>query len=106
MRSKEAYRHWRAGIANLNRIDRYTLGARIDDVFLSLLEFIYQGCFAHDKFEKLSLVSYATAKNDLLRFFLQIGWEENIIDQPRYAALIILLDDVGRMLGGWKKSLS
>ncbi len=105
MRAKEAYRAWHSSIANLKRVDRYTIGAKVDDIFLSLLELIFRGCFAYDKFEKLSLVSQAIAKADLLKFFLQLSWEHKVIDHKNYGALILLLDEVGRMLGGWKKNL-
>ena len=104
-KTKETYRAWHKYLANLNRVDRYTLGAKIDDLFCSLLELIYRSCFAHDKFEKLSLVSQAIAKNDLLKFFLQLGWEQKIVDHSQYGSLILALDETGRMLGGWKKSL-
>ena len=106
VRAKEAYQLWHGSIENLKRVDRYTIGAKIDDIFLSLLELIFRGCFAYDKFEKLSLVSHAIAKSDLLKFFLQIGWEQKAIDYKSYGALILLLDEVGRMLGGWKKSIA
>ncbi len=97
---------WHSSIVNLSRVDRYTLGAKIDDIFLSLLELIFKGCFAYDKFEKISIVSQAIAKSDLVKFFLQLGWEQKIIDHKSYGALILLLDEVGLMLGGWKKGLS
>jgi hypothetical protein len=90
---------------NLKRVDRYTIGAKIDDTFLSILELIFRACFAYDKFEKLSLVSQAIGKNDLLKFLLQIGWEHKVINHKQYGGLILLLDEVGRMLGGWKKNL-
>lgn len=106
VRAKEAYKVWHNSIINLKRIDRYTIGASIDDIFLSLLELIFRGCFAHDRFEKLSVVSQAVAKSDLLKFFLQIAWEHKVIDHKKYGELIILLDEVGRMLGGWKKNIN
>lgn len=106
VRAKEAYALWHSSIANLSRVDRYTLGAKIDDIFLSLLELIFRGCFAYDKFEKLSIVSQAITKSDLLKFFLQLGWEQKVIDHKSYGVLILLLDEVGRMLGGWKKNLT
>jgi hypothetical protein len=52
------------------------------------------------------LVSHAIGKSDLLKFFLQLGWEQKVLDAKTYGALIVLLDEVGRMLGGWKRSLS
>lgn len=105
VRAKEAYQSWHSSITNLKRVDRYTIGAKVDDIFLSLLELIFKGCFAYDKFEKLSLVSQAIAKADLLKFLLQLSWEHKVIDHKSYGALILLLDEVGRMLGGWKKNL-
>jgi hypothetical protein len=96
---------WHSGIVNLTRVDRYTTGAKIDDIFLSLLELIFRACFAGDRFEKVSLVSQAIARSDLLKFFLQIGWEQKVVEHKKFAELIPLLTEIGRMLGGWKKSL-
>jgi len=106
VKAKECYRLWHKSIVDLKRVDRYTVGARIDDIFLSLLESLFKACFAYDAFEKLSLVSGAIATADLLRFFLQLAWEEKVISHKCYSALILGLDEVGRMLGGWKKSLN
>lgn len=106
VRAKEAYRSWHNSIVNLKRVDRYTIGVEIDELFRSLLEAIFSACFAYDKFEKLSLVSRAIGKCDLLKFFLQIAWEHKIVDHKTYGALILSLDEVGRMLGGWKKNLA
>ena len=105
VKAKEAYQAWHKHLLSVNRVDRYTIGARIDETFLSLLELLFRAVFAYDKFEKLSLVSQAIGKGDLLRFFLQIGWEQKAIDLKCYGSMIILLDEVGRMLGGWKKDL-
>jgi hypothetical protein len=103
---KETYQLWHNNLVNLKRIDRYTLGVKIDDIFVSLLEFIFRTCFSYDKFEKLSLISQVIVKCDLLKFFLQIAWEDKIIDNKNYGIFIINLDEIGRMLGGWKKSLN
>ncbi len=105
VRSKQAYETWHKYLSKFNRVDRYTIGVRVDDTFLSLVEFIFRACFGYDKFEKLSLLSQANAKNDILKFFLQIVWEQKLLDHTQYASLILLLDEIGRMLGGWKKSI-
>jgi len=105
VKAKEVYRLWHDHMVNLKRFDRLTLGAKIDGIFLSILELIFRACFAYDKFEKLSLVSQAIGKNDLLKFFLQIGWEHKMLNHEQYGQFILCLDEIGRMLGGWKKSL-
>ena len=106
IKTKEAYLLWHNFLVNLKRIDRYTVGQRIDDTFLTLLELLFRASFAYDKFEKLALISQAIGKRDLLNFFLQLGWEHKIIPHKMYSDLIIRLDEIGRMLGGWKKSLA
>jgi hypothetical protein len=106
VRTKEAYHLWHDHLANLRQLDRLTLGNKIDDIFVSILELIFRACFAYDKFEKLSLVSQAIGKNDLLKFFLQIGWEHKMLNHEQYGQFILQLDEIGRMLGGWKKSLA
>lgn len=105
VRSKEAYKVWHDHLVNVTRVDRYTIGTKVDDIFLSLLELIFRATFAYDKFEKLSLVSQAIGKADLLKFFLQIAWEHKVLNHTLYGKIILQLDEVGRMLGGWKKSL-
>ena len=92
-------------MVNVKRIDRYTICLKIDDGFLALLEYIFRATFAYDKFEKLSLISQIIGKCDLLRFLLQIAWEQKIIDHKIYGEIILKLEEVGRMLGGWKKNL-
>ena len=103
--TKESYKVWHKHLENISKINRNTIGFKIDDIFLSLLEVIFRATFACDKFEKLSLVSQAISKNDLLKFFLQIGWEHKVLDHTIYGKIILQLDEVGRMLGGWRKSL-
>lgn len=105
VRCKEGYRVWHFHLENVSKVSRQTIGTKVDDIFLSLLELIFRATFAYDKFEKLSVVSQAIAKADLLKFFLQIGWEHKVLDHKTYGAIILNLDEVGRMLGGWKKML-
>lgn len=96
---------WHGYLVNVKRIDRYTICVKIDDTFLSLLEYIFRAAFAYDKFEKLSLVSQIIGQGDLVRFLLQIAWEQKIIDNKIYGLIVLKLEEIGRMLGGWKKNL-
>jgi len=92
-------------LVNLKRIDRYSIGNRIDGIFLQILELIFTAAFSHNKFEKLSVISKAIAQHDLLKFILQIAWEHKIVDNQKYSQIIIELDQIGKMLKGWEKSL-
>ncbi len=52
------------------------------------------------------MVSNAIAKSDILKFFLQLAWEGKTLDHALYGKLLLDLDEIGRMLGGWKRTLS
>ena len=105
VKGKQAYQFWHKHLNDINRVDRQTIGVKIDEQFMAMLEFIFRACFANDKFEKLSMISQAIGKADLLKFFLQMAWEQKIIANAHYSPLLLSLDEIGRMLGGWKKTI-
>lgn len=53
--------------------------------------------------QKLPFLQKASAKLDLLKFFLQIAWEIKSLDNKKYIALSECLNEIGKMLGGWQK---
>jgi hypothetical protein len=42
---------------------------------------------------------------DLLKFFTQIAWENKLIPMEKYLEFSKKIEEIGRMLGGWKKGL-
>jgi len=56
--------------------------------------------------QKLAFVQKASAKLDLLKFFLRLAWEIKALDNKKYLTLSERLDEIGRMLGGWLKQLT
>jgi hypothetical protein len=105
IKAKETYQSWHENLVHVKRIDRYTIGTRIDDTFMVFLEHLFQTSFASDKFEKLSLLSTSIGTCDLLKFLLQIAWNQKVIATPIYATLLADLEETGRMLGGWRRQL-
>lgn len=81
---------------------RYTLGGKIDALFLEAAESVYTAGYMN-KEEKSAYIQKAIGKFDLLKFFLQIAWETKALDNARYEALSEPLTEIGRMLGGWSK---
>lgn len=86
------------------RTSRYTLGARIETHFLDLLEIIYQAYYApvNTKSQKIII---AISKNDLLKYLLQIAWENKMVRDSAYAELLEKVEEIGKILGGWKNSV-
>ncbi len=86
------------------RNSRYTIGARIENKFLDLLELSYLAYFsAKDK--KAEKISDCVLLLDTLKFLVSVAWEAKIIPNKKYEEIAIKLDEVGKMFGGWKKNL-
>ena len=83
---------------------RYTVGTKIDTFFLDIIEFLVIASYLQ-KQQKLPYLQKASIKLDLLKFFLQIAWELKALDNKKYITLSGHLNEIGKMLGGWRKGL-
>ncbi len=99
-----AYKAWYEFLPHIPKTSRYTLGSKIDNCFLEIIEFLFfASCL--NKQEKLPYLREASIKLDLLKFLLQVGWEFKTLDNKKYILLSKHLNEIGRMLGGWNKKL-
>lgn len=73
-------------------------------MFLETIKSTFKACHLREK-QKLSAVEDASTELDLLKFFLRIAWEIKAIDNKKYTAVSVLLDEIGRMIGGWAKQI-
>jgi len=83
---------------------RYTIGARIENKFLDLLEFTYVAYFS-DKEQRLEKVKGCILILDTLKFLVGVAWEGKLISNKQCEEVAAKLEEVGKMFGGWKKNL-
>ncbi|MFA5355629.1 MAG: diversity-generating retroelement protein Avd [Candidatus Paceibacterota bacterium] len=100
----QTYKLWHEFLSDFPKDSRYTIGTKIDSLFLETIELIMRAAYS-DKIEKLISLKDASVKLDLLKFFLQIAWEIRSLDNKKYIQLSERLDEIGKMLGGWIKVL-
>jgi len=55
--------------------------------------------------EKILIVRRLNLKFDYLKFFLKLLWELKALDNNKYAAISTDLSTIGKMIGGWLKTL-
>ncbi len=84
--------------------DKYTLGNTCEQYIISTLEYLLAAGNA-SKIEKKPLIQQANLKFDALKFFIRISHELKLLDDKKYLALQTIIQEIGRMLGGWQKSL-
>jgi hypothetical protein len=102
---KTVYILWYQFYQTLPKLHRHSLGQRIDVLFVEIIESISVASFLI-KGEKLPYVRIAIRKMDTLRLLLMVLWETKSIDNKKYIALSLQLDEIGKMLGGWNGQLS
>jgi hypothetical protein len=98
------YKLWTEYLDHLPKKSKYSLGGKIDVVFLECIDLIFTASF-QDRTKKLLYIEKASARFDLLKFLMRILWETKILDNKKYITLSTQLDEIGKMLGGWRNNL-
>lgn len=86
------------------RLSKYSLGEKIDALFVAMLENLFLARYS-DNASKFLHLQTAGAKLDLLKFFLQVSWEIKVLDHKQFASISEPLHAIGKMVGGWQKQL-
>lgn len=81
---------------------RYTLGVRIDILFADCLELALRAKYGTRE-EKRVFLEQLSARFDSLKFFLQLLWEIGALEDKQYLVLFHPLEEIGKMIGGWKQ---
>ncbi|MDD5084078.1 MAG: four helix bundle protein [Candidatus Moranbacteria bacterium] len=104
LKLKDAYGVWQNHLPHFPKANRFTIGSKIDNVFLATIEYCFLASYANVS-EKIPLLDRAISRVDLIKLLLQLTWEMHALDNAKYMQLSERLAEIGRMLGGWKKGL-
>lgn len=99
----ELYKTFYGYRSTVSKQDRYTTWQRCENLILDVMEHILWAS-QMPKQEKLPTLEKTSLKLNFLRVFLRLMKEVKIIDAKKYITLQEIVDEVGRMLGGWIKS--
>ncbi|MFH1744660.1 MAG: four helix bundle protein [bacterium] len=103
-KEKEAYKYWQTLYKNFPKNERFGIGQKISQTFIEVLELNFTASYLPPE-QKIILLTKTSSRLDVLKFFVQIAWENKCIPTEKYIDLSKKLEEVGRMLGGWRKGL-
>jgi hypothetical protein len=103
-RIKTAYLLWHEYHSKLPKVHQYTVGAKVDLLFVEVMEMVSAAAFLPRE-EKLPYLRIAIRKFETIKLLLLVLWESKSLDNKKYAALSIPVDEIGKMLGGWQGQL-
>lgn len=104
-RIKEGYLIWVNIVPHIAKGARYTIGSRIENKFLDLLELSYIAYFI-EKDKKEEKITECILVLDTLKFLVSVAWEGKLISNAHCESVALKLEEVGKMFGGWKKNLA
>jgi hypothetical protein len=90
--------------AQFPKSERHTFAARVDGRALDVLETLVRARWA-PRSEKRTLLARADADLAVLRVLVRVCFERRLFPRAAYEGLVRALDEGGRMLGGWRRSL-
>ena len=101
----QAYASFHDYVLKFPKSQRYSLGQTIQQQLLDAIEAVITAASSSDTATKVKYLRVASAKLDLLRLFTRLARDCKCLDNKAYLELESQLHEIGRMLGGWLKSL-
>lgn len=104
-RTINLYKHFYNLLNSFPKRDKYVLGTRIENYLIDLLENLIEAS-RQPRINKLPLLVQADQKLGMLKIFIRLALEIKVIDNKKYLSLQERMAEIGRMLGGWIKTLN
>lgn len=104
-RIKGVYLFWISILDHIPKGRRYSMGSRIENKLLDLLEFAYFTYFITEKDKKTNGINKCILILDTIKFLVHTSWEGKLISNKQYEEIGLKLKEVGRMFGGWRNNL-
>jgi four helix bundle protein len=83
------------------RAQKFLLGDRIQTAALDVMEHLVEAAYSRDKLE---ILNHANLHLEKLRYLFRLAFDLKLMDMRRYEFAARALDEVGRMVGGWRKA--
>jgi len=100
------YKTFHSYLGKFPKSEKYTLGQTIESNTLKMLEeILLVGNSSIDPSLKKDKLILASSKLDLIKLLIRLSYDIKAIDQKGYIALEEMLQEIGKMLGGWIRSI-
>lgn len=90
---------------NFPKKDRFGIGQRCENQIMDLIEAIIRASKARRESKQALLYDIST-QLDTLKIFIRLMKELSILDIKKYTQIQQYIQEIGKMLGGWIKSLN
>jgi len=103
LKSYDLYIALYEAVKKFNKSDRYSLGEKTKEKVLELIESITKAGYAKAEWKAIQ-IEQAIIDLELIKVFIRLAYDTNCVNEKQYLSLQDHIQEIGRMLGGWKKS--
>jgi hypothetical protein len=100
----ELYKLFNEYLKSFPRSKKYTLGEKIENLIIELLVITLKSAYL-SKDKKLPLLNKIDNRIFILKTLIRLAKETKSLDTKKYIILEEKLQEIGKMLGGWMKSI-
>lgn len=91
-------------IGKFPRDQKFLIGDRMQNLITDILELLIEAYYV-PRVEKKPILAKVNIKLEKLRYFLRLSYELGYYHSRQYRQFIERVQEIGRMTGGWLKSL-
>lgn len=103
LKTYDLYKVLYEAVKKFNKSDKYSLGEKIKEKVIELIEAITKAGYAKAEW-KVVQIEQAIITLELIKVFIRLAYDTNCLNEKQYLNLQECAQEIGRMLGGWKKS--
>lgn len=97
------YLFWlRPTVERFTKVHKYSLGVEIQQSGLRLLRQVIMANYAEDK---IDLITEALVEHEVQRVYIRLAFEYKLLSKRQFEFANTNLDEIARLLRGWRKAL-
>lgn len=104
LKTYELYKTFYGYLELFPKKDKYALGGKCDEYILAIMELLIAASIGV-RTDKARLIQQASLKLDILKVFIRLVKDLNLLEDKKYIILQQQIQEIGRMIGGWQKSV-
>lgn len=101
----ELYRIFHEYRKSVAKHDRYTIYERTEKLILEIIEGIVTAGYSKST-NKGAVLEQISVKLNVLRLLVRLMKDTKTLDTKKYVTIQEIIDDIGRQIGGWCRSMS
>jgi four helix bundle protein len=103
-RSYDLYKEIYLAVKQYPKGDRYSLGDESKKISLEIISSVISAASSRNEW-KATAIDKALTASELLKIHIRLAQETGCLKEQRHLSIQQKLQEIGRMLGGWKRSI-